>query len=96
MVGRPGQMQPWMPRGDVFDFSHSFAMPHVILRTRFRPAIGSGQHRLRVNAHDGAQFLASQLDEGSVILLRQGFCASAADEDANQFTLVWCAMGKFL
>lgn len=96
MVGCTGQMQSWMPRGDVFDFSHSFAMPHVILRTRFRPAIGFGQHRLRVNAHDGAQFLASQLNEGSIVLLRQGFCAGAADKDTNQFTIIRCAMGKFL
>jgi len=96
MVGCAGQMQARMPGGDAFNFCNALAVANVILGIGFRPAIGLGQHRLRVDAHDGVQLLASQLNEGSVILLRQGFCAGAADEDANQFAVFRRAMGKLL
>ena len=96
MVGCAGQMQARMPGGDAFNFCNALAVANVILGIRLRPTIGFGQHRLGVDAHDGAKFFASQLNEGSVILLRQEFCAGAADEDANQFELFRCAMGKLL
>jgi hypothetical protein len=83
VVGRTGKMQSRMPCGEAFNFGDARAVAHVILRIRFRPAIGLGQHRLRVDTHDGAQFLASQLDQGSIVSLCQMFCAVAADENAN-------------
>jgi hypothetical protein len=96
VVGRTGQMQSRMPGGDAFNFCDARAVSHVILRVRFRPATGFSQHRLRFDTHDGAQFFASQLDEGGIILLCQIFCARAADENANQFEVVRCPVREFL
>lgn len=96
MVGCAGQMQARMPCDDLLNFCHSYGVSDVILRIGFRPAIGFRQYGLRCDAHDGAQFFASQLDESSIVLLGQGFRAGTADKDTNQFELFRCAMRKFL
>ena len=96
MVGGAGQMQSWMPCGDALNFSNARGVADIVLWIRLRPAIGPGQCRLRRDAHQDAQFLAGQIDQGVVALLRQGFRAGAANKDANQFKLVWRSVGKFL
>lgn len=96
MVGCTGEMQTRMPGGDAFNFCDASAVADIILRVCFRPAIGLGEYWLSVDTHDGGQFFARDLNQGSVILLRQKFCAGSADEDTNQFAIFGRAMRKLL
>jgi hypothetical protein len=96
VVGRARQMKSRMPCGDAFDFCNASAVANVILRIGFRPATRLGQHRLRVDAHDGVQLLARNLNQVSIVLLRKKFRTSAADEDANQFAILGRTMRKLL
>jgi hypothetical protein len=93
-VGRAGEVEAGMRGYELIDFVDECAVADVVLRVRFRPAVGAGEHRRCGDTHDVAELAACDVDEGSFILLGEVFREGAADEDAHEDVVVWRAVAE--